>query len=148
MSKTSLLAGIAGEYFVAAELSRRGYIASITLRNTRGIDILATNSEATHNVTIQCKTSRGFDKKWILTDKSESFISDTHFYIFVELGTDTKRPSYHIVPSKDVATYISTSHKKWMNGTKSNKQPRKNSSIRVFNDKESSYADRWDLLGL
>lgn len=39
------LSGVAGEYFVAAELSRRGYIASITLRNTRGIDILASDAE-------------------------------------------------------------------------------------------------------
>jgi hypothetical protein len=38
-----VLTGVAGEYFVAAELSRRGYIASISLRNTRGIDILVTN---------------------------------------------------------------------------------------------------------
>ena len=58
MSTTSLLAGIAGEYFVAAELSRRGFIASITLRNTRGIDIVVTNKDATKTVTIQCKTSR------------------------------------------------------------------------------------------
>ena len=33
--------GITGEYLVAAELSRRGYVATLTLRNTRGIDILA-----------------------------------------------------------------------------------------------------------
>ena len=57
MSTTSLLAGVAGEYFVAAELSRRGFIASITLRNTRGIDIVVTNKDATKTVTIQCKTS-------------------------------------------------------------------------------------------
>ena len=53
MSTTSLLAGVAGEYFVAAELSRRGFIASITLRNTRGIDIVVTNKDATKTVTIQ-----------------------------------------------------------------------------------------------
>jgi len=47
-----MLAGVAGEYFVAAELSRRGYIASISLRNTRGIDILATNQAATRSITI------------------------------------------------------------------------------------------------
>ena len=58
MITTSLLAGVAGEYFVAAELSRRGFIASITLRNTRGIDIVVTNKDATKTVTIQCKTSR------------------------------------------------------------------------------------------
>jgi hypothetical protein len=55
----SILVGVAGEYFVAAELSRRGYIASISLRNTRGIDILATNEDATRSITIQCKASQG-----------------------------------------------------------------------------------------
>jgi len=30
---SNILGGVSGEYFVAAELSRRGYIASITLRN-------------------------------------------------------------------------------------------------------------------
>ena len=58
MSTTSLLAGVSGEYFVAAELSRRGFIASITLRNTRGNDIVGTNASASKTVTIQCKTSR------------------------------------------------------------------------------------------
>jgi hypothetical protein len=48
MSKkvSSILIGVSGEYFVAAELSRRGYVASITLRNTRGIDIVASNGMA------------------------------------------------------------------------------------------------------
>jgi hypothetical protein len=71
MSTTSLLAGVAGEYFVAAELSRRGFIASITLRNTRGIDIVATNSSVSKTVTMQCKTSRKGTKVWILGEKSE-----------------------------------------------------------------------------
>ena len=35
-----ILAGITAQYLVAGELSRRGHIASITLRNTKGIDIL------------------------------------------------------------------------------------------------------------
>jgi len=42
--------GVAGEYFVAAELSRRGHIASISLRNTRGIDILATNQYGSRSI--------------------------------------------------------------------------------------------------
>jgi hypothetical protein len=55
---TSVLCGVAGEYFVAAELSRRGYVASLTLRNTRGIDVLASNSDATKTVGIQVKTNQ------------------------------------------------------------------------------------------
>jgi hypothetical protein len=67
-----VLTGVAGEYFVAAELSRRGYIASISLRNTRGIDILATNQDGSRSVTIQCKTSQKTRKRWVLSDKSEA----------------------------------------------------------------------------
>ena len=38
------LAGVAGEYFVAAELTRLGFIATITLRNTLVIDFLASDT--------------------------------------------------------------------------------------------------------
>lgn len=57
-------AGVAGEYLVAAELSRRGYVASVTLRNTRGIDILASNRDATKSVGIQVKTCQGARPVW------------------------------------------------------------------------------------
>ena len=45
--------GVAGEYFVAAELSKKGYIASLTLRNTRGIDILCSNIDASKTIGIR-----------------------------------------------------------------------------------------------
>ena len=47
--------GIAGEYLVAAELSRRGHVATLTLRNTRGIDILVSNRDATKSVGIRSR---------------------------------------------------------------------------------------------
>ena len=53
--------GVAGEYLVAAELSRRGYVATLTLRNTWGIDILASNLDATKAVGIQVKTA---NERW------------------------------------------------------------------------------------
>jgi len=52
-----ILSGVAGEYLVAGELSRRGYIASITLRNSKGVDILASNENASKTVGIQVKTN-------------------------------------------------------------------------------------------
>ena len=59
------LSGLSGEYFVAAELSRRGYIASITLRNTKVVDILAAGGEAKKTIGIQVKTNQG-STKWKL----------------------------------------------------------------------------------
>ena len=83
MSKTSRLStgltGIAGEYFVGAELSRRGYVASITLRSTCGIDILASNADATKSVGIQVKTNQRRGKKWILNEKIERISRLTYF---------------------------------------------------------------------
>ena len=52
MKISSILAGVSGEYFVAAELSRRGYICSVTLKNTKGIDILVCNEDSTKTLGI------------------------------------------------------------------------------------------------
>jgi hypothetical protein len=143
-----VLAGVAGEYFVAAELSRRGYIASISLRNTRGIDVLATNQDGSRSVTIQCKTSQRTQKRWVLNAKSEDFVSPTHFYVFVLLGAIGAHPQYHVVPSRDVAKYLKADHKKWMSTAGRGGRKHMDNSVRVFADKNDKYLDRWDLLGL
>ena len=144
---TPLLAGVAGEYFVAAELSRRGYIASISLRNTRGIDILATNAAASRSVTIQCKTSQ-FRSNWMLSDKCESFHAENHFYVFVALGTPLERPRYHVVPSAAVAKHVRDGHSNWLATPGRRGQAHVDNPVRNFHDSANEYLERWDLLGL
>ena len=145
---TPLLAGVAGEYFVAAELSRRGHIASISLRNTRGIDILATNASASRSVTIQCKTNQLSKTSWMLSDKCESFISDNHFYVFVVLGPPLDRPRYHVVPSAVVAKFVRDDYRNWMATPGRHGQAHVDNPVRNFHDKANAYLERWDLLGL
>jgi hypothetical protein len=145
---TSVLAGVAGEYFVAAELSRLGYIASISLRNTRGIDILATNQGGSRSVTLQCKTSQRPQKRWVLNEKSQDFVSRTHFYVFVLLSAVGERPRYHIVPSRDVANRLKADHKKWITTPGKGGRKHVDNAVRVFTDEEDRYLERWDLLGL
>jgi hypothetical protein len=147
--KQSILTGVAGEYFVAAELSRRGHIASITLRNTRGMDILATNLDASRSITIQCKTTQKSRKAWLLNEKCEDFYSPKHFYVFVTLGSVDERPSYHIVPSRIVAKRVKTGHRNWKR-----KRKRKDgkdageTSVRLFSDANDEFLERWNLLEL
>lgn len=141
------LVGVAGEYLVAGELSLRGYIASITLRNTRGIDIIASYSDGSKSVSIQVKTNSSGSTTWVLSKKSELFYSDNHYYILVGLNGIGNRPSYYIVPSKYVANYIYTDHREWLKGTKSDGSPRKDSSIRNFRDPAGEYLEAWHLLG-
>ena len=75
MKLSGVQVGVAGDIWLP-ELSRRGYVASLTLRNTRGIDILASNLDATKSVGIQVKTSRGAKPKWIMSKKAEADVAE------------------------------------------------------------------------
>jgi hypothetical protein len=140
-------AGIAGEYLVAGELSRRGYVASVTLRNTRGIDILTSNRDATKSVGIQVKTCQRAKPVWLLTKKAEQDLASNLFYVFVCLPPRSA-PTYHIVPRRVVAQHARKSHKRWLATLGTRGQRHRDNDMRVFRDPEGRYKDRWELLGL
>lgn len=143
---SSILTGVSGEYFVAAELSRRGFLCSVTLKNTRGIDILVANEQATKNIGIQVKTNQSDKTTWMLNEKAENFYSVNLFYVFVNLkGIDTL-PDYYIVPSKVVSGYINQNHKNWLATPGKKGQAHNDSSIRSFKDETKKYLNKWDLL--
>jgi len=143
----SVAVGVTCEYYVAGELSHRGYISSITLRNTRGIDIIVSNKEGTKSATIQVKSTQNNKKNsWILTQKSEDFFSENHFYIFVNLDEPGIRPKFFVVPSEVVAQYISTSHKNWLNKPGRNGQQHNDNQMRRFDDLEGQYLEAWSLI--
>lgn len=145
---SAILCGVAGEYFVAAELTRRGYIASITLRNTRGIDILASNETASRQVGLQVKSSQGNSREWILNRKVEDYFADNLFYVFVNLKAEKERPDFFIVPSRVVADSVRIGHAHWLGQPGKHGQPRNDSSIRKFQDHDGKYLEGWSLLGL
>ena len=143
------LSGVAGEYFVAAELSRRSYIASITLRNTKGIDILASNEDASKSVGIQVKTSQKAQKDWILSKGAEDYFNDNLFYVFVDLKDELSRPNFHIVPSETVARRAKKEYEEWIaEMSPKTGKARTETTMRWFIDPKDEYLERWDLLGL
>lgn len=144
----SQLVGVAGEYLVAGELTLRGYLASITLRNSKGVDIIASNSDATKSISIQVKTNSDGGNSWILNKKSENYFADSHFYVFVAIKEVGTRPSFFIVPSKIVAQSITSSHSQWLQGKKNDGTERKDTNMRKFSDKENIYLEKWNELTL
>lgn len=138
--------GVAGEYFVAGELSLRGYLAAITLRNSIGTDIIISNRDGEFSKSIQVKTNSSGKPKWRLTKKCESLSSDNHYYVFVILKEMGKRPDYYIVPSKVVAKFARDNHKRWLQGTKKDGTKRKDTDLRAFVDEYGKYQERWNLL--
>jgi len=82
MLKSKSLVGVAGTYFVAAELTQKAYIATLTTRNTEAIDILASNPTGSKTVSIPVKASAAdqrehFSRTWIMNENTFSieFIS-------------------------------------------------------------------------
>jgi hypothetical protein len=144
---SKILSGVSGEYFVGAELSRRGYIASLTSKNTKGIDLLASNEDASITVGIQVKTNQGEVKSWLLNKSNEVHVSNTLFYVFVSLN-GIGMPDYHIVPSCVVAETISKEHAQWLKTPGKNGIMRNDTNMRAFTDKNNQYLNRWDMLGL
>jgi hypothetical protein len=139
------LSGVAGEYFVAGELSRRGFIASVTLRNAQGIDILATKPNSASIIGIQVKTNQHSLRKWPVSYKIENGARPDLYFVFVNLN-GFGRPSYHIVPSKVVADYCRTNHAEWLATPGKGGRPHKDNAIRTFIDPDGKYLDQWEIL--
>ncbi len=143
----SVLSGVAGEYLVAGELSRHGFLAAITLRNAKGVDIIATNSTATRSVAVQVKTRYSRGRFWVLNEKAEKNYSKNLFYVFVSLNFG-KPADFHIAPSKVVAETIKKHNRKWLRTLGKKGQKRNQTSMRTFHDDAGKFLNRWDILGL
>ncbi|WP_148300335.1 hypothetical protein [Holophaga foetida] len=141
------VSGVAGEYFVCAELSMRGYLATLTLKNAEGIDILATKPNSGKAISIQVKTIQGENRHWVMNEKHEKIQSDDLYYVFVRLKSAGQRPDFHIVPSSIVAAHVAKRHQEWLSEPKRDGSPRKDTSMRGFTDKDNLYAEKWNLIG-
>lgn len=143
-NKNNVNTGNAGEYFVAGELERRGFTVAVPMSNVESFDILAINKKTYKQYAIQVKTTCYKSKKWTLTAKSESLIGDNIIYIFVALN-NLETPTFHIVPSKIVATEIKSCHQKWLKTPKKDGGQHLDNNLRNFKDDNNTYLNRWDF---
>jgi hypothetical protein len=97
-NQTNLI-GAAGESYVAAELSRAGWLATVTLKNAPGIDVLAFQPPpGRRSVAIQTKTTVG--GSWVLrTPRSDFEHRDDTYFVLVRLRAAKDRPSFYVVPA-------------------------------------------------
>ena len=104
MASRHQMTGMLGVYLVAAELTRNDLIVSITSRNARGADLLATDQSYKNTWSIQVKTNRRPASFWLLNKSYKEEVADRHIYVFVNLRGD-EGPDYYVVPSWHVAKY-------------------------------------------
>lgn len=174
MSKSSMVIGASGEYYVLSQLLRRGWIAALAPDGAPNMDILVTDVASRKLCAIQVKTRRdkGTDKGWHMQQKHETLVAHDLFYVFVDLG---KAPSdavvCYVIPSRIVADAIRLGHKAWLATPGRNGQPRRDTNFRRMKpdfttniepitdvgqtvvDRYSlgwlkKYQENWDILGL
>ena len=145
-SITHGVSGSAGEYYVAAQLSHRGFLATITNRNAESVDVLAARPNSGRALKLQVKTSQSSKAQWVLREKDEEFRGAGFFYVFVTLHEAKQRPDFYIVPGHVVATAVKSAHKAWLAGKKKNGEARKDSSMRGFGSEATPYIEAWHLL--
>ena len=133
MTTKGQLTGMTGVYMVAAELTRRGFIASPTSRSARGADILVADQNCKHACSLQVKTNGKSASFWLLNAHAKDMVSPTHLYVLVNLIKD--RPEFFIVPSRVVARRMDIA------------KQGKSTWYSISRKSVKEFKDNWDLLG-
>lgn len=156
--RNNQLAKQAGEYLVAAELCRRGFISTTFTGNVPDFDILAIN-EQSQTFPIQVKTIRKgdwqFDAKRFLkisiSNKTQKVHGKTKLYpnligIFVRLKENSrKEDEFYICRMKDIQETIYTFYPAGKKKVTRRKNPKSTHCILRPNDLQD-YKDKWEII--
>jgi hypothetical protein len=111
-------AGNAGEFFVLAELTRRGLTAALTARNNRAYDILAKRDEEFAAIRVKTKTSAFTLVQWNAKPTGDIFLEMTKehdFCVLVDIPEDDKAsPSYYVVPTPVIDGWLKDDFQAWV----------------------------------
>ncbi|MBT7094355.1 MAG: hypothetical protein HN936_14000 [Bacteroidetes bacterium] len=141
--------GRAGEYYVAAELNRRGAYAVTFTGNMPKVDVMASSTDRTRTVFIQVKTCRAGDWQTSTDEgrKCDPIDEESRFWIFVRIDSENEPPEYFIVPDWWMRNNIYEHHQLYLakHGGKRAVNPKtRHHSIRLKRINE--WKNRWDIL--
>jgi hypothetical protein len=124
--------GLAGEFFVAAELLKRGLQTSVTFGNAKAIDLLAINDKGAQ-FAVQVKALRSRSNYFPLDPAK---IQSSCVYVFVVLNKPDVSPEFYIVPGSEFHSKPDR-FGKWFHGYQ--KFPG------VHSKDLTEYKDRWEV---
>ena len=89
---------LAGEYFVAAELSKRGWAVAMTIGNAKAIDLFVEKERRTANIQVKA-ISRRSNVGWPMT---KAKVWSNVLYVFVCLNPPGEPPSFFVATPAEV----------------------------------------------
>lgn len=82
-----------------------------------------------------------------MSKKHETIKDDRLYYCFVNLCKSDELPTFFIVPSKSVASYVRNQHIRWLNSRKSKVQDTTMRRFRIAVDDPDGYLMNWKAFG-
>jgi hypothetical protein len=141
--------GAAGEYHVAAQLSQRGWLATVTIKNAPRTDVLAQHVETGQVIAIQTKTSSGGNVFRLTEANEKPSQQENEWFVFVQLQGPENRPCFFVVPHNHVAAMTFTGYRNWLRIPARDGGGHKKSPIRgLHRSALAGYEEKWDLLSL
>ena len=144
------ISGTVAEYLVTSELLKRNYLASMTIKNMPGVDIIVTDENTDRMFGIQVKSRIDMTKvrSWTLHEKDEKRTSSHLFYIFVNLpAKKLPQPEFYIFPSREVADRITKYNIEWLKEDPNHK-PNTMRTFKLKLDELKNCLNNWEKLAL
>jgi hypothetical protein len=109
--------GMAGEFFVMAQLYLRGFNAVLSYGNAKNLDVFVKTDSELYILEVKTTTEDtmhvsghkwfGYNFEWSMNEKHETISDKRVIYCFVLLQSDkAKMPRFFLVRSEEVAKYI------------------------------------------
>lgn len=149
------LIGNAGEFYVVAELLKRGIVAALAPRNAPGFDVLATRGPLTARIRVKTKSEQYNDWQWMAKPDGTIFrdlLPSSDFTVLVNLTRCTKDLAFFVVPSTVLHEWLLSDFRRWLDTPGKNGRPhdptnrKRNLGYRQHAEGLRPYHDNWEIL--
>ncbi|HCT71928.1 MAG: hypothetical protein AB2L17_02775 [Lentimicrobium sp.] len=150
--RTNNIVGVTGEYYVSAELGKRGILALITPKNNPLFDIVAVSADATQIVSIQVKTmSERNQQGWKLGKDICTLKNNPNLFV-VLVNLTGSEVEYYIYDYDTLSSRVQDVYSRYLAKPKRDGTRRKDVDFRWYDFTEFSEDDyqrknNWSLLG-
>ena len=146
----------AGEYFVAAELNKRGAYAVTFALNMPKIDIIACSTDQSRTIHLKVSTKGETSSTWQTTIGEgrlcrlpENPRDETEFWVFVDLGEKGKPPRYWVTPCWWIRNDIYEVHVDYLEKHAGTRPRTPDSQHHGINEKRlRAWKGKWKILGI
>jgi len=154
-SDEGTLIGNAGEFYVAAELLKRGVIAALAPRNAPAFDIIAAKHQKTVRVRVKTKSAEYTDWQWMVKKDGTIFrdlSTGDDFTVLVNLTKETRDMGFFVMPTSVLNGWLLADFSEWVRAPGKNGRPHDPTNTKrhlnepKFAKQLAPYAHRWEVM--